>query len=218
MAGMRVGDAKLKSLQKKATKLVSAAESLTILFDQEETRLKRKAEVTRLNLLRSAILQRAEQERGTEISASIGYKQGRLIAQSAGLLITALSKNKKSQSVARSLLKEPAGEKRAFGTILIRIDKKGLPDGVDVVHISRLSRESNQSETEVINRLKQDGYLLLKEENFSRLIDKLIEEILEGCLALPVSIQTTQKYIHLLPEDLQKQHWQYSPVNDLFNR
>ena len=90
MADMRVGGAKLKGLQKKAVKLVSVAESLTFLFDQEETRLKRKAEVTRLNLLRSAILQRAEQERGTEISASIGYKQGRLIAQSAGLLITAL--------------------------------------------------------------------------------------------------------------------------------
>lgn len=196
---MRVRDAKLKSLQKKSAKLVSAAESLTILFDQEETRLKRKAEVTRLKLLHSTILQWAEQERGTEISASIGYKQGRLIAQSAGLLITTLSKNNKVQSVARSLLREPASEKRAFGTILIRIDKKGLPDGVDVVHISRLGRESNQSETEVINRLKQTGYLLLKEENFSRLIDKLIEGILEGCLALPVSIQTLSQILTPYP-------------------
>ena len=72
MAGMRVGDVILKNLQKKAAKLVSVAELLTILFDQEETKLKRKAEVTRLKLLRSAILQRAEQERSTEISASIG--------------------------------------------------------------------------------------------------------------------------------------------------
>jgi len=30
------------------------------------------------------------------------------------------------------------------------------------------------------------------------------------------SIQTTQKYVHFLPEDLQKQHWNYSPVEDLF--
>ncbi len=199
MAGMRVGDAKLKSLQKKSAKLVSDAESLTILFDQEETRLKRKAEVTRLKLLHSAILQQAERERSTEISASIGYKQGRLIAQSAGLLITALSKNNKVQSVARSLLEDSAGEKRAFGTILIRIDKKGIPDGVDVVHISRLSRESNQSENEVINRLKQTGYLLLKEENLSRLIDKLIEGILEGCLALPISIQTLSQILTPYP-------------------
>lgn len=195
MADMRMGGEKLNDLQKKAAKLLSAAESLTILFDQEETRLKRKAEVTRLELLRSAILQRAEHERSTEISASIGYKQGRLIAQSAGLLITALSKNNKVQSVTRSLLKESAGEKRAFGTILIRIDKKGIPDGVDVAHISRLGRESNQSETEVINRLKKDGSLVLSEENFSRLIDKLIEGILKGCLALPVSIQTLSQIL-----------------------
>ena len=30
------------------------------------------------------------------------------------------------------------------------------------------------------------------------------------------SIQTTQKYVHFLPEDLQKQHWNYSPIEDLF--
>ncbi|MCK4782649.1 MAG: tyrosine-type recombinase/integrase [Desulfobacteraceae bacterium] len=29
-------------------------------------------------------------------------------------------------------------------------------------------------------------------------------------------IQTTQKYVHFLPEDLRKQHWNYSPVEDLF--
>ncbi len=32
------------------------------------------------------------------------------------------------------------------------------------------------------------------------------------------SILTTQKYIHLLPEDLQRQHWRYSPIGDLFNK
>ncbi len=199
MAGMRVGDANLKSLQKTAAKLVSAAESLTILFDQEETQLKRKAEVTRLKLLHSAILQQVERERSMEISASIAYNQGRSIAQSASLLITAFSKNNKAQSVRRSLLEESAREKRAFRTILIRIDTKGLPDGVEVVCISRLGRESNQSDTEVINRLKQYGYLLLKEENFFRLIDKLIEGILEGCLALPVSIQTLSQILTPCP-------------------
>jgi len=32
------------------------------------------------------------------------------------------------------------------------------------------------------------------------------------------SVQTTQKYIHLQPEDLQKQHWKYTPVEDLFTK
>jgi len=201
MAGMKVGDVKLKSLQKKAIKLVSAAESLIVLFDQEETRLKRKAEATRLKLLRSAILQQMERERDTEISASIGDKQRTLITQSTGLLISVFSKNNKAQTIARSLHEKSASGKRAFGVILILIDKKGLPDGVDVVHISRLSRESHKSEAEVINRLKKDGFLLLSEENFSRLIDKLIEGILEGYLTLPVSIQTLSQI--LTPHPLQ---------------
>ena len=195
MAGMKVGDVNLKSLQKNTIKLVSAAESLTVLFDQEETQLKRKAEVTRLKLLCSAILQRAERERDAEISASIGDKQRTLITQSTGLLISVISKNNKAQSAARFLREGSASEKRTFGTILIRIDKKGLPDGVDVVCISRLGRESNQSEAEVINRLKKDAYLLLKEEYFSRLIDKLIEGILKGCLSLPINIQTLSKIL-----------------------
>jgi len=199
MAGMRKGDTKLKSLQKKAAKLGSAAESLTTLFDQEEIRLKRKAEVTRIRLLLSAILKQVEQEKSTEISASMGYNQVRLIAQSFGLLITTFGKNNKVQPVARSLLEESTDEKRTFGTILIRIDKKGLPDGVDVVCISCLGRESNQSEAEVINRLKRTGCLLLSEENFSELISKLIDGILEGCLALPVSIQTLSQMLTTYP-------------------
>ena len=28
------------------------------------------------------------------------------------------------------------------------------------------------------------------------------------------TIQTTQKHVHLSPEDLQRQHWKYSPVED----
>ena len=32
------------------------------------------------------------------------------------------------------------------------------------------------------------------------------------------SIQTTQKYVHFQPEDLQKQQWKYSPVADIFNK
>lgn len=32
------------------------------------------------------------------------------------------------------------------------------------------------------------------------------------------SILTTQKYVHLLPEDLQRQHWKYSPMEDLFRQ
>ena len=201
MAGIKVGDVKLKSLQKKAAKLVSVAESLTVLFDQEETQLKRKTEVTRLKLLRSVILEQAERERGTEISASINHKQVKLVGSmiGIGIRIAAPSTNKKMLAVGNSALKKFTSEKRTFNTVLIRIVTKGLPDGVDVVCISRLSQESNQSEAEVINQLKRDSCLLLSEESFSQLIDKLAEEILEGRLTLPVNVQILSQILTPYP-------------------
>ena len=198
MARMTEGDTKLEDLQKKATKLISAIESLTILFDQEENRLKRKDEVARLKLLRSVILQRAEQERGSEMASSNGHNQVKLVGSliGVGMLIAVPSQNKKLRAVASSLLAESAGAKRTFGAVLVRIDAKGLPNGADVVNISRLGRESHQTEPEVISGLEKHGYLLLSEEKFSRLIDKLAEEILEGQLTLPVSVQTLSQMQH----------------------
>ncbi len=201
MAGMKAGDAKLKSLQKKAAKLVSAAESLTTLLDQEADRLKKRAEVARLKLLRSAILEQAEWERGSEIASSSGYKLTKLAGSviGIGLLITAPSQNKRMLAAGDSLLAGPAGGERTFKTVLIRIVAKGLPDGVDVICISNLGRKSKQKESEVINWLKKDGCLLLSEERFSRLIDKLAEEILKGRLTLPVSIQTLSQILTPYP-------------------
>ncbi len=201
MACMRVGGAKLKGLQKKAAMLASAAESLTILFDQEEIRLKRKAEVTRLKLLHSTILQWAEQERSTEISASINHKQVKLagLMIGIGIRIATPSTNKKMVAAGNSVLKNFTNEKRTFNTVLIRIVNKGVPDGVDIVCISRLSHESNQNEAEVINQLKKDGCLLLSGESFSQLIDKLAEEILEGRLTLPVNIQILSQILTPYP-------------------
>ena len=201
MADMRVGGEILKGLQKKATQLVSVAESLTILFDQEKIRLKRKAKVTYLKLLHSAILQRVERERDTEISASINHKKVKLVGSviGIGMRIAAQSTNKKILAAGNSVLKEFTSEKRTFKTVLIRILTKGLPDGVDVVCISRLGQESNQSEVEVINQLKKDGCLLLSEESFSQLIDKLAEEILEGRLTLPVNVQILSQILTPYP-------------------
>ena len=49
-----------------------------------------------------------------------------------------------------------------------------------------LARESNREESEVISELRERGHLLLSEEAFSRLIDRLITDVQEGRLLLPV--------------------------------
>ena len=103
--------------------------------------------------------------------------------------IKMVSKNKQLSAFSDHLLKNLAGKQRPFGMVLVCIGPKGLPDDARVVSISRLARESNREESEVINELQERGYLLFSEEAFPLLIDKLIDGVLEGRLLLPISAE-----------------------------
>jgi len=106
-----------------------------------------------------------------------------------GGAIKVLSKNKGLQAFSDHLLNNLGGEQRPFGTVLICVGPRGMPDDVQVVSISRLARESNREESEVINELQGRGCLLFSEKAFSLLIDKLACAVREGGLFLPVSTE-----------------------------
>ena len=60
----------------------------------------------------------------------------------------------------------------------------------EVVSISELARQSNRPESETIQEVRNRGYLLFDQEPFSRLIDKLVIDVREGRLHLPIPIET----------------------------
>jgi hypothetical protein len=70
---------------------------------------------------------------------------------------------------------------------MVCVGPEGLPDNVRVISISQLARESNRPQTEIMSKLQDDGYLLFSEEAFSLLIDRLVGDVREGRLHLPVS-------------------------------
>ena len=72
---------------------------------------------------------------------------------------------------------------------MVYIGSRGLPDDVQVVSISELARESNRQEYVVIRELREEGCLLYNEADFSLLIDRVVSDIREGRLCLPVSIE-----------------------------
>jgi hypothetical protein len=190
MANITGKDTNLKDLRQRASKLVSGVESLAALFEQEEIRSRRRNEVVRLKALCSAVLQRMERARGEEMAASYGHSKAETVSSlfrlSAGL-ITMTSENRTMRAVSRQLLTGSSGREPPYGTVIVRIGPKGLPEDVEVVSISSLARESKQNEPEIMGRLLARGNLLFGEETFSRLIDRLAGEILGGRLSLPVS-------------------------------
>ncbi len=180
----------LGNLQHQARKLTSAGLSLTPLFAEEAKRLSREDEASRLRVLSRAVVAHLDRVKRDEGSESYAQSQINLevsviaLAMSAGRAI--ISKNNRLSRISDSI-KSAGIKKFPFGNVLVCVGPKGLPDDVGVVSISRLARESNRDESEVINELKKRGCLLFSKEAFSLLIDKLVDDVREGRLRLPIS-------------------------------
>jgi len=180
----------LGNLQHQARKVTSAGLSLPLLFAEEAKRLSREDEASRLRVLYRAVVAHLDRVKRDEGSESYAQSQINLeisviaLAMNAGRAI--ISKNNRLSRISDSL-KSAGIKKLPFGNVLVCVGPKGLPDDVGVVSISRLARESNRDESEVINELKKRGCLLISKETLSLLIDKLVDDVREGRLRLPIS-------------------------------
>jgi len=197
MEGLTPHNTYLKNLKHQASRLTSSAFSLSTLFTEEANQLSREDEASRLRASYSSIRQQLDLAKRNEDSASYGHSQADLIFSlgvlTLGGIVKRVSKNKQLTSFADYLLESPANKERPFGLVLVCIGLKGLPDDVRVVFISKLARESNRPESEVINELQERGCLLFSENEFSLLIDRLVDDVREGRLCLPISREKLSK-------------------------
>jgi len=166
---------------------------LTNLFAEEASRLNRRDEASRLKALYFSIRRQLYWAKSNEDAASYGYSQANLVVSLGGLVvggaIKMISKSELLSAFSDNLFASLTDKQRPFGMVLVCIGPGGLPDDTGVVSISRLARESNRAESEVINALQAHGYLLLSEKDFSLLVDRLIDAVQEGRLLLPVSTE-----------------------------
>jgi hypothetical protein len=180
----------LRNLQRQARELTSDSLSLADLFIEESSRLNRQDQASHLKALYSSIRKQLERAKSLEVAASSGHSKAKLITSLAelavGIGIRITSEDKRALAFSDDLLKNLGGKERPFGTVLVSVGPKGLPDDLQVVSISELARESNRGESAVISELRERGHFLLSEEAFSRLIDRLTTDVQEGRLLLPV--------------------------------
>ncbi len=190
MESLTSHSARLRNLQRQARELTSDSLSLANLLAEEASRLNREDEASRLKALHSSISQQVDEAKSLEIAASYGHSKAKLITSLTGLAvgvaIQVASKDKRALAFSDHLLRNLGGKRRPFGMVFVCIGPKGLPDDVGVVSISELARESNREESEVISKLRERGHLLLSENAFSFLIDKLIKDVQEGRVLLPI--------------------------------
>lgn len=80
----------------------------------------------------------------------------------------------------------PFGKQPCFGTIVVGVDRRGLPDDVHVISISGRAREQYLPESKIIQALQRQGMLLFYPAVFHSMVDALIKQLLEGKLRLPI--------------------------------
>jgi len=188
MEGLKSFHEHLRNLRSQAEKLIHAGLALNPLFAEEEIRLKREDEASKLRAAYGTIAEKLKELRGIEASASYGHSRAESILFLTGLAAKAIfSKGNRASAVKDYLIREASDRKQPFGLVMVSIGPRGLPDDVEVVSISQLARESGQPESEIVHKLQQHGHLFFGEETFSLLIDRLITDIREGRLHLPIS-------------------------------
>jgi hypothetical protein len=190
MGNLKLFLSHLEDLQSKTKNLTETGLALNALFAEEETRLKWENEASRLRAVYRTIVEQLERIKRSESSARHRDTGVNLIFSLIGLaatiIVAATTKNQRAWNIVNNVF-DTEGHKKPFGTVMVCVGQKGLPDNAHVVSISQLARESNRPQTEIMNKLQDDGYLLFSEEAFSLLIDKLIGNVREGKLRLPLS-------------------------------
>lgn len=178
----------LKDLQSRAKELTETGLALDALFAGEEIRLRREDEISRLRAVRGAIVSQLQWLRELELVARRGHTQANLRVSLIGLVVTAVvSTSKPLTAVVGRLFDRLNDREQPFGLVMVCIGPKGLPEDAGVISISRLARQSDRPQPEIVSKLQEDGYLLFSEEAFRLLIDRLIDDVREGKVRLPVS-------------------------------
>lgn len=176
-----------------------AFEELVVIFTESSVQLIRHDQVSRLQILKLRIMREVEDIKRMESAAQIGFTKGALlgsgVAFTLGSLFAAARGRKDASRIGLKLAISTLSKAVPFSMVLIAVGKRGLPDDLEVVTVSRLARESNKSESEVVTNLKNNGYLSMTPETFNKVLDKVERGILDGTFSLPINIDKLTKQI-----------------------
>ena len=189
MEGIESFQVYLKDICHQARILAEAAASLNRIFDAEAERLTRQDGVQRLRAIHTVITKELESLKRLESLAHNAAIRARLPFSITGsilkIIVAVTTENQQALKFVNNVFAD-IDKEIPYGIVMICVGTQGLPYDARVVSISELSRKSKRPESEVISKLREDGHLLFSEEILFRLIDRLINDVQEGRLLLPI--------------------------------
>ena len=169
-----------------------ALHALEKAFSQEAEHLRRHDQARCLDALEARVAQEAAHIRHMETLASLGHNTATLFSglpvfALGSLAAAALHTKEHSLSIGAKLATRSFTRTETFGTVVVAVGPKGIPDGVSVVSLSQYARELDMSESQVIAIVKERGYRLMTPEEFLSALDELKKRVLKEVLTLPAA-------------------------------
>lgn len=174
---------RLINMSKEATRLNDAFTELDSHIDKEAEYILRQEEASKIDVLKSRLVSEINRIKGEEDIAERCFNTSKRFNSIAGFalggIVGAITKQNPLLSGYRSYSTE-LDKKAEFGNVMIAAKENGEFEDTKVIAVSRLAREDDTTEPNIITSIKRDGYLLFTPEEFWQLLDRLKEEIMEG--------------------------------------
>jgi hypothetical protein len=189
---------RLQEMSRRLTDQIAAVNELAAVFAQGSRDILRHDQAASLRILKTRIMNQVQNIEQTEADTKVGQIKTSLVNGLQAFVVGSFL------SAATGISDQPfkfrlghalAGFSKVipYGKVLIAVGKKGVPDDVSIVPVSRLARESKRTEPEAEASLKHDGYLLMAPEKLAQLLDKVERAVLDGSLSLPINVDRLTK-------------------------
>lgn len=146
--------------------------------------LRQKDQIAFLRALKSRTVKEVQNEQMAESEAERYFNRSKAISGIAsfplGSIIAAILNQKNPLSVGAKMFSKELEKKATFGRVLITIGGKAAFDDISIISVSRLAREREGTESEIILSLRDKKLLLLSPERFCHVLDLLEKELKNG--------------------------------------
>ena len=181
-----------KQIAHKLKVQIIALNELADIFENVSGRRRRHDQADYLCMLKVKIIEEVESVQRMETASHSGHSKAALIAGLSafglGSLLASMSGRKDPGIFGLKLAGSVLSEKSPFGTVLIAVGTEGIPEGLKVIPISSLARDSKTSESDIKVTLQNSGYLLMTPNMFTVVLDKVESKILNGSISLPLDM------------------------------
>ena len=180
----------IEGLRCQVKALEEAVRALDNAFAQEAERLRRQDQARCLDDLRARVAQEVTEIQRAESAASYSFTKGTLISglmkfAIGGAMATMLHSKEHPLLVGAKLAGDDFSRTKAFGTVVVAVGPKGIPDDVLTGSLSRIARETGRTESEVRAAFEGRGYRIMMPRDFLRSLGELREKVLGGTARLP---------------------------------